>query len=144
MNTILVKYSMAVRHYINNQGYITLLSVLILSAVGLAISVSLILLGIGSSKTSFALEQSAQAKYLTQACVETALQEINDSVPFTGSGGLILGQGTCEYTVSSGGGQNRTIIASSTVGAIIRKAKIEIDAITPKINIIYWQEVADF
>ena len=125
-------------------GYITLLSVLVVGAVGVAIAVSLILLGLGSSRTSFALEQSNQAKALTNACAQEALQQVRDSTSFTGTDNLTLGQGTCTYTVTHNGGQNRTIISSGTVGTIIRKVEVTIDTINPQINITSWQEVGNF
>ncbi len=126
------------------RGYIALITVLITAAIGLAIVVSLLLSGLGSSRTGISLEKSNQAKALANACAEEALQQIRDSVPFTGTGGLTLGQGSCSYTVTSSGGQNRTITSSGTVGTIIRRVKITIDKITPDINITFWQEVADF
>ena len=125
-------------------GFITLTSVLVVGAVGVAIATSLILLGLGSSRTSFAVEQSNQAKGLANACAEEALQQIRDSTPFTGSGNLTLGQGICTYTVTNQGGQNRTITSSGTVGSIIRKVKIIIDKISPTIQVVSWQEAADF
>lgn len=126
------------------RGFITLISVLVVGAVGVAIAFSLLLLGVGNARTSFAIEQSNQAKALANACAEEALQQIRDSTPFTGSGNLTLGQGTCNYTVTSQGGQNRTITSSGTVGTIIRKVKIIIDKINPAIQVVSWQEVSDF
>ena len=116
---------------------------LVVGAVGVAIALSLILLGNGSSRTSFALQQSAQAKGLANACAEEALEQIRESTAFTGSGNLTLGQGTCTYTVTSGGGQNRTIATSGTVGTILRKVSITISAINPLIVVTSWQEVAN-
>lgn len=110
----------------------------------MAITISLILLGLGSSRTSFAVEQSNQAKALVNACAEEALQQIRDFLPFTGSGSLTLGQGSCSYTVTSQGVQNRTIIASGTVGTIIRKVRITINKINPTIVATSWQEVDGF
>lgn len=126
------------------QGFITLLSTIIVAAVGAIVAVSLLLLGLGSSRSSFAIEQSKQARFLANACVEEALQEIRDSTPYTGSDNFSIGQGTCTFTVTSGGGENRTIEASGTVGAIVRKVSVDVDAINPSINISSWQEVADF
>lgn len=124
-------------------GYMTLLSVLVVGAVGVSIAVSLLLLGLSSSRTSFAIEQSNQAKGIANACAEKAMQQIRDSTPFTGTGNLSLGQGSCSYAVISQGGQNRTITSLSIVGTIIRKVEITIDTINPQINIVSWQEVAD-
>lgn len=126
------------------RGYIILISILVIGAVGVAITLSLILLGIGTSRTSFAYEQSNQAQGLANACAEEAMQRIRDSTPFIGSGNLPLGQGTCNYTVTTQGPQNRTIIASGTVGTIIRKVRIIINRINPTIQVVSWQEIADF
>ncbi len=129
---------------INQRGYITLLSTLFLVAIGGVVAGSIILLGLGFSKTSFALVQSNQAKALANACAEEALQQIQDSVPFSGSGSLTLGQGNCSYTVTKLTGQNRTITSSGTVGTIVRKVSISISKIRPSVNVTSWQEVADF
>lgn len=130
--------------YNKKKGFITLMSVLIVSAVGLSISISLILLGLGASRSSFALEQSKQAQSLAILCAEEGLQQIRNSTPFAGTGNLTVGLGTCTYTVINLTGQNRTITASGTIGTIIRKIAISIDQINPQINITSWQEVADF
>jgi len=127
----------------NKKGYVALITVLISGAIGVAIATSLLLLGLGSSRTSFALEQSNQAKALANACSEEALQQIRDSTPFTGTGSLTLGQGTCGYTVVNDGGEIRTVTASGTVGTVVRKIKIIVNTINPAINLTSWQEVAD-
>ncbi len=125
-------------------GYITLMSVLLVGAVGGAIAVSLLLLGLGSSRTSFALERSYQAKALADTCAEEALEQIRGNTSFVGGGNLTLGAGTCSYTVASQGVENRTIVTSGTVGTIIRKVEILIDTINPQIRVTSWQEVSDF
>lgn len=128
----------------NQRGYITLLSTLFLVAIGGVVAGSLILLGLGFSKTSLAIDQSNQAKSLANACSEEALQQIRSSTVYTGSGNLTLGQGSCSYTVTSGGGENRTIVSTGAVGTIIRKVKVIISVINPTISVTSWQEVADF
>lgn len=128
----------------NPKGYIALITVLVIGAVGVAMAISVLWLGLGWSQSSFSLLQSNQAKALANACSEEALQQIRDSTSFTGTGSLTLGQGTCSYTVTSGGAQNRTVTATGTVGTVVRKLKINLDKINPSINVTSWQEVADF
>src|SRR3989344_8050917 len=128
----------------NQRGYIVLITVLVIGAVGVAIAIAVLWLGLGSSKSSFALEQSNHAKALANACAEEALQQIRDSTPFSGTGNLTLGQGTCTYTVTKLTGQNRIATASATVNTIVRRVKVIIDDINPDINVTSWQEVADF
>lgn len=128
----------------NNKGYSLLLAILIIGAVAVAITVSMLLLGIDSSRTSFALEQSKQARGLANACAESALQEIRNSTPFTGSATINFSLGSCTYTVTNQGGQNRMIASSSTVGTVVKKIQINIDQINPDINVTSWQEVQSF
>lgn len=126
-----------------NRGFITLVSVLVVSAVGLSIALSLLLLGLGSSRTSFALTQSIQARGLANACAEESLRKVKNSLSFSGTSTLFFSAGTCDYTVTNTGGQTRTITTSGTVGTIIRKVSILISQITPFIVVASWQEVAN-
>lgn len=130
--------------YNTQSGYIALISVLVVGAVGMSITVSLLLLGVQSTNTTLVTQQHTYAKALADACAEEALQEIRDSTSFTGSGNITLGQGTCSYTVTDQGGQNRTVTASGEVGAITRKVEVIIDSINPTIEIVSWEEAADF
>jgi hypothetical protein len=141
---IIQKHFMTALPFVKSAGYVALITVIVAGAVAGAIVVSLLLLGLGSSRSSFSLEQSNQAKALANACAEEALQQIRDSIPFEGTGGLTLGQGSCSYTVTDLGGHDRTITASGSVGIIVRKVSLAIDKITPEINLTSWQEVADF
>lgn len=125
-------------------GFITLTAALLVAAVGSAIAVSLLLLAVSATRTSLALIQSSQAKALANACADEALEQIHDDSSFTGSGTLTMGQGTCSFTVTTQGAQNRTATASGTVNTIVRKVKVVIDKISPSINVVSWQELADF
>ena len=102
----------------NEKGVLTLMSVLIVGAIGLSVGVSLLLLGLANSRTNLALQQSNQAKVLADACTEEALQQIRDLGSYVGSGVLTLGQGTCLYAVTNTGGTTRKITASGTVGSV--------------------------
>lgn len=126
------------------KGYITLLMVIIVGAIGVTTGVSLLLLGVGSSQMSLTIDKSNQAKALANACAESALNQIRSSPAFSGSASLTFGQGNCSYTVTNLGGENRLINASGTVDEVVRKIKINLNKITPKINLTSWQEVSDF
>jgi len=123
------------------RGYIGLISVLFVGAVGTVIATTVILLGLASSRSSFAVVQSNQAKAAANACAEEALQRIRDFVPFSGSGTLTLASGSCNYSVTKGTGHNRTVAAAGFVGSVVRRVGITIDTINPAINITSWQEV---
>jgi hypothetical protein len=122
-------------------GYITLLSILVVGVIGVAVTTSIILLGLSSSNTSFSYQKMHQAKSLANACAEEALQQIRDLSAYVGSSSLTQGQGSCTYTVTNTGGDTRQINTTGTVGTVIRKNTVNISAITPLIIISSWQEI---
>ncbi len=126
------------------KGYVTLITVLVMGAISVSVTMTIVMTGIISTKDSLSVVQSRQANFLANACAEDALQEIRNDTLYVGTVQINLGSGSCTYTVTNNGGESRTIASSGTVGTIIRKSKIQIDAINPKINITSWQEVADF
>ncbi|MDI6820871.1 MAG: hypothetical protein QMD65_01695 [Patescibacteria group bacterium] len=127
----------------NKKGFIAILAVLIIGAIGITITISVLLLGLGFTQSSFIIEQSGGARALANACVDQALQQIrNFPLSFSGRS-LTINSGTCNYVIIDNGGQNRTINAKATLGGVTRKAKIVINKINPYINIASWQEVAD-
>jgi len=128
----------------DNSGYILLFGVLLVGAVVSAIITSSIITGINYSETVFAEFNSAQSASLADACAESALQRIDNNNGFTGSDGHTLGGGNCQYTVLDEGGENKRIEAMGSKNEHTRRALVEIDQITPNINVVTWQEVTNF
>jgi len=131
------------RNYNKGQGgYVTLISVLVVGVVGLAIALTLLLLGLNASQTSFAIQESYQAKALADLCGEEALQAIRNLSTFIGLGSVSDGGGVCNYRVSDlGPPESKLIEVSGTVGTVARYLEINIDGINPAINVVSWQEV---
>lgn len=125
-----------------SHGFVTLISVLIMGAVGVAVMSTLILLGLGSSRTSFASQQSLQARGLADACGEIALGTIRSNTSYIGTTNLPLGSGACTFTVSNTGGSTRSVIAAGTVGTITRHISITVVTVSP-VAASSWQEVAN-
>lgn len=127
----------------NEKGYIALLATLFLVAIGGVVAGSLILLGLGFSKSSFALEQSNQAKALANACAEEALLKLKQNISYTGNETIALAQGSCQIQDMKGAGPNRIIKTTGTIGTIIRKVEVKVK-ISPSFTLTSWLEVADF
>lgn len=125
-------------------GYVTLLSVLIMGTVGISITVGLLLRGLDVSRTGFATQQSIQALAFANACIEEGLSQIKRAPSFTGTTNLVFSGGMCIYTITSQGGQNRTLNASGSVGTVTRKIKVTVTGTSPTATLSSWQEVADF
>jgi len=131
--------------YINdNPGYVTLLSVLFLGALGLAVSLTLMTASIYTSKSSLVLSQSKGAQALADACAEEALRQIKATTSYTGSDTLTLWDGSCTYTVSNESGNVKLIQASGTVSNAIRKTRVRALVTGPNLSLNEWQELAAF
>ena len=124
-------------------GIVTLISVIIIGAVSIVIAVSLLANGINSSKNSLTNIRSSQANSLADACAEEAMQKIRDT-SFTGSFNLSFSTGTCSSTVISTSSPNFTIDSLGSSTSALEKIQIVINQISPKINILSWQELKDF
>lgn len=125
-------------------GYVTLLALLIVGAIGMSVGVALMLSGVGQLQNSGSYESSQKARALAIGCAEDALEVIRQNPSFSGSNSLNIGGYACNYTVTNTGGENRSIATSATVGTIMSKVLVLIDAINPQINVVSWQEVSDF
>ncbi len=124
------------------QGYVALMAVLILGAAAVAVGTTLLITGTDSQRATLVAQQSQKARNLAVACGEEALQQMHDNTAFTSTNTqLSLGQGTCTYTVTNTGGNNRTIDTTGTVNTIVRKVKIYATIGASSISITSWQEV---
>ena len=128
----------------NKEGYVALVTMLIVSAIAVSLSITSLTIGLSSSRSSFSLEQSLQAYALSKSCLEEALKEMVDNNAFTGGTTIFLGQGSCTYLVINDGGDNRTIEATGSVSSSVRRLQVTTDAFTPSINITSFEEVSDF
>lgn len=94
------------------QGYIALVTVLILSAVILGITSSVSLLGIGEAQSSLANFKGENALQLVEGCAEDALLKAQQSSTYNG-GNIMRPEGTCVVSVTKSG-NSWTILVTST------------------------------
>lgn len=127
-----------------NKGYIALISVLSISAVGLAIATALLVLGIDSTKTSINIYQGFEAKNLAHTCSDLALDKIRSNINYTGTDTQSIGNGSCNYVVNNLGGTNREVLSYGTVANVVRREKIIINQVSPTIGISSWKEQSTF
>lgn len=122
-------------------GYVALLAVLVMGAVATATAMALLLTGTDSLRQVQATQHSIQSRTIAHACAEEALQVIHDNTTFTGNGNLSFSVGSCTYTVTNTGGNNRSIAVTSTMFEITRKLQISV-TIGASISIVSWQEAS--
>lgn len=127
-----------------NKGYIALISVILISAIGVAIMLSVVSSGITAAKTDFSIQQGGSVRSIASSCAEEALQKIQETGTTSSNGTLVVASGTCTYLITSTNGQNITISATGLLGAITSKIKVIIATTSPVITLSSWEEVADF
>jgi len=76
----------------NNSGFVALISVLILSAIILSISIGLSLRSVEESKISLAEQESNKALALATLCAEQALMKLEKSLNYSGNESIIIGR----------------------------------------------------
>lgn len=122
-------------------GYIALLSVLILGAVATSVGLALLLSGVDSQRSALIEQQSKQARASAIACAEEALQIIHDNTTYTGTNNLTLSSVACTYTVTNNGGTSRTVVANGTAGNVVKKVQVYVTIGASSISVTSWQEV---
>lgn len=124
-------------------GYIALMAILIIGAAAVAISLALLSTSTDIQRSTLVQQQSKQARGLAVACAQEALQQVHDSTTYTGTTSISpIGQGNCSYTVTNTGATTRTILATGTVGNIVRKIQVYVTIGSSSISITSWQEVS--
>ncbi len=101
-------------------GFITLVTVIIISLVTLSVTFTNLLLSISALQTSNSNEQSHKALSIADACVYTALNQIRLNSSFTGSNVVSLGEGSCNYAVTDVAG-----VSGSTGGGNVVSLKMD-------------------
>jgi type II secretory pathway component PulK len=124
----------------NKEGFIALITVLIISAVVLLIGLGVGLASINEANMSLQENQSSQAYYLANLCSEWALMKLKE----TGSayrGEIInIENGTCQISVES----KWIVKVSANFSNQTKKMKIVVSKVHPEMIINSWQEVANF
>ncbi len=125
------------------KGYVALMSVILMGALGTAVMVSVISQGVTSSKTELSLQQLGQARVLATACAEEALQVILETSTTSKTDVLVLGSGSCSYTISK---PSSFVIINATgnYGSLVKRVQVTLSTSSPSIVLSSWQDVSDF
>jgi len=142
---ILIVIGMSYNKTNNQQGYIALISIIIISAVTLLLAISANLFGISEAQMGLRKSQGSEAFYLANLCAEDALMKLKDNLNYSGNESLTIGDGSCEILFLEGtGNKDRIIKTTGEIYGLVRKIKIDIDLVHPIMEIRSWEEVTGF
>ncbi len=128
----------------SSRGYIALFSVIGLGAIGLSITLSLLLSGALALKSGFDVEQKGKSRLAATACAEEALQAILDTGVIEATSSLAVGSSTCTYVITSTSTYYYLVKAQGISGVATTKINIILASSSPRIKLSSWEEVADF
>lgn len=123
------------------RGFIALITILIILGVALLIGLGISQLSLNEAQMGLQKSQSSQAYYLTNLCAEDALMTIKEGGTYTVPTTINQGNGSCTILPIE---DNWIIKISGNFQNQIRKIKIVVSQINPKMIIQSWQELADF
>lgn len=130
--------------YNNRQGFVTLISVVVVGAALAAIAASVIVLGLDVSRSSLDTVDSARSRAYADACAEEALEIVRDTPSFTGTASLTFSGGGCSYDIAKLVRQARVVETAGIYRNAVRKVRVAVSRISPSMVVESWREVADF
>ena len=129
----------------NNEGFIALTSVLILSAIFLFITVSMATRAITVSETSVALRERDTARYLARGCVEYARLALQRTLDYRGDEVIIIGDDSCNILEIEGEGKsNRVVKVEVTINIHSYLIEEVIEEVSPVMKVTSSERVIQF
>ena len=135
--------------YKNNKGYVALMSVLVISAIGVIIAVSLLTTGMLYQRSSFSLGEGYTASALAKACSNIALEKIRLDSTYRGNESVNIRNYHCDISSISDDNDTYTVNVQSLVGSSLRRNRVIVtrtedpDTTEVTMSINLWQEIAD-
>jgi len=129
-------------------GYIVLITILILGVVATTVALFLLITGTDAGLASAGVEAGAQARAGAYACAELALESIQSNTtlvtPSSNSSTIdSTTQTECTYNIT-GSSPNYSISAVGTVQAssdnYVHRMSLTLDQVTPKLHVASWQD----
>lgn len=122
------------------QGFIAITSVLIISAVVLAITINVSLLSIGQGQAGLALTKGEDTLAFVDGCAEDALLKLRASSAYVGGNITRPGvEGTCTVTVASGG--STYTLTVSTINTLYKRTVQVVVNRGSAITLTSWKEI---
>lgn len=122
-------------------GFVTLISVIILTSIALIIISSQLLISTDNYIANKRIMDSLQARVLADTCAELTLNRLKISNAYTGNDTEVLSFGTCNIsTISGSGNTNRSFTTSATYNNTTRRVSVTVSEIDPVMTLSSWQE----
>ena len=125
-------------------GYIAIMSVLVLGAVGSLLVFSILQWGMVDTSIVNAISKSHAANGVAHGCAEEILLKIANTSLASETGTMTISTGTCTYSLTSPTPTTRTVQAKGVFENAVARVEVKVSSIVPKITIDQWKELATF
>jgi Tfp pilus assembly protein PilX len=128
------------------KGFMILIATITVLVIVTVITVSMLYISTSATQSNQIVEQSTQARYLADACIERALVEIKIDADYAGDENIDFETNSCEILPMTLIGSEYQIRTSGIVGDVVRKLNVTAtrDGGDGYMSIVSWTEVADF
>ncbi|MBL7159118.1 hypothetical protein ISS85_01460 [Candidatus Microgenomates bacterium] len=121
------------------KGYIAFSSLLVISAVVLAVTISVSILSISESQMGYAVKKGEEALFFVEGCLEEALLRFSSN-PLYNGGLLNFPEGQCTIVVQENS-EDWTVVASGLKDGHARKVEAKIRRVCNQTELISWLEI---
>lgn len=129
----------------SRDGYIFLVSVLVIGVIASATATSLLLLGWAAEQNGQLVVESSRAFEYAQTCAERAIRSLKIDTGYGGDQVIDFEWGACEvHAVGGNGNTRRTLCIEGRSGDNVRRMEIYIERLFPSTIVTSWAEVSAF
>ena len=132
------------KHKHSKKAYITIITVITISAVSIAVVLSLIFSSLGIISSGQSLKDLAQSQAASNACVEEALERIRQDNNYQTSFSLNETDYSCQVDIYQNSPTELEIQATGISGSSYKKTRVLTSATSPIVTISSWENVKDF
>jgi hypothetical protein len=116
----------------HDSGFVALTTVLVLSAVMLALGIGMVSREILGAQGSLGMEARDMARAYAEGCADLALLKLTREPGYGGSEGILMGDDSCDIGAVEGTGESRTVRVTGHAGEHAYELSISIDALYPQ------------
>jgi len=127
----------------NNQGYIALITVLVVLAVSMIVAISAVLNSTNEMQMGYTSGKAEETFNVADACAEEAMLRLKREPHLSAISDLSIGAGSCIIEIQNLGAENRRLKITGQVGNIYRLIEIEL-TVGSDWQVTSWQEVGEF
>ena len=121
----------------NQQGYVALASILVITAITVIISVSVSLLTVNELQSSLATKKGIEAHLLVEGCIEDLLLELNKEGTLSTT--ITLPEGSCSATIDSQVGNDSTFTVTGSFDGYTSTTQVTATRDT-SVSVSNWQQ----